>query len=68
MGSPGDLEQLRGHTRVLSALRKTQLDYYAEHKADYAGHRADMAKIKSGLAHIVTLLEGLGGDAGTRER
>lgn len=48
--------ELRGHTRVLSALRETQLDHYAEHKAD-------VVEIKSGLAHIVTLLEGLGGDA-----
>jgi putative NADH-flavin reductase len=51
--------ELRGHTRVLSALRETQLDHYAEHKAD-------AAEIKSGLAQIVRLLEGLGGD-GARE-
>lgn len=49
--------ELRGHTRVLSALRETQLDHYAEHKAD-------VVEIKAGLAQIVNLLEGLGG---TRE-
>lgn len=48
--------ELRGHTRVLSALRETQLDHYAEHKAD-------SVEIKSGLTHIVTLLESLGGDS-----
>lgn len=52
--------ELRGHTRVLSALRETQLDHYAEHKAD-------AVEIKSRLAHIVNLLESLGGDASTRE-
>jgi hypothetical protein len=49
MGSLEELEQriaaieaeLRGHTRVLSALRETQLEHYAEHKAD-------AAEIKSG--------------------
>nr|WP_296076287.1 hypothetical protein [uncultured Actinoplanes sp.] len=43
--------ELRGHTRVLSALRETQLDHYGEHKAD-------AAEINSGLAQIVRLLEG----------
>lgn len=52
--------ELRGHTRVLSALRETQLEHYAEHKAD-------AAEIKSGLAQIVRLLEGLGGDADAGE-
>jgi hypothetical protein len=51
------LAELRGHTRVLSALRETQLDHYAEHKAD-------ATEIKAGVAQIVRLLEGLGG---TRE-
>lgn len=46
--------ELRGHTRVLTALRETQLNHYADHKSD-------TAEIKSGLAHIVNLLEGLGG-------
>ena len=52
--------ELRGHTRVLSALRETQLEHYGEHKAD-------AAEIKSGLVQIVRLLEGLSGDAGARE-
>jgi hypothetical protein len=52
--------ELRGHTRVLSALRETQLEHYAEHKAD-------AAEIKSGVAQIVRLLEGLTGDVGGRE-
>jgi hypothetical protein len=46
--------ELRGHTRVLSALRETQLEHYGEHKAD-------AAEIKAGLTHIVRLLEGMGG-------
>ncbi len=46
--------ELRGHTRVLTALRETQLEHYAEHKAD-------SAEIKVGLAQIVRLLEGLSG-------
>ena len=49
--------ELRGHTPVLSALRETQLEHYGEDKAD-------AAEIKSGLAQIVKLLEGLNGDAG----
>jgi hypothetical protein len=44
--------ELRGHTRVLNSLRETQLEHYAEHKAD-------AAEIKAGLSQIVTLLEGL---------
>ncbi|RZU46519.1 hypothetical protein EV385_6593 [Krasilnikovia cinnamomea] len=46
--------ELRGHTRLLSALRETQLEHYAEHKAD-------TAELKAGVAQIVRLLEGLGG-------
>ncbi|MFV2105024.1 hypothetical protein [Micromonospora sp. LOL_015] len=46
--------ELCRHTRVLSALRATQLDHYAEHKAD-------AAEIKAGVAQIVRLIEGLGG-------
>ncbi|MFC7545798.1 hypothetical protein [Plantactinospora sp. GCM10030261] len=52
--------ELRGHTRVLSALRETQLEHYTEHKAD-------AAEIKLGLAHIVRMLEGLSGDTEARE-
>jgi uncharacterized coiled-coil protein SlyX len=45
--------ELRGHTRALTALRETQLEHYADHKAD-------AAEVKAGLAQIVRLLEGLG--------
>jgi len=46
--------ELRAHTRMLAALRETQVEHYGEHKAD-------TAEIKAGLAQIVRLLEGLGG-------
>jgi len=52
--------ELRGHTRMLSALRETQLEHYAEHKAD-------AAEIKLGLAQIVRLLENFVG-AGAQDR
>ena len=48
--------ELRAHTRTLGALRESQLEHYAEHKAD-AG------EIKAGIAQIVRLLEGLGDGA-----
>ena len=44
--------ELRGHTRMLSALRETPIAHYGEHKTD-------AAEIKSGLTQIVRLLEGL---------
>jgi len=46
--------ELRAHTRTLNALRETQLEHYAEHKAD-------ATEIKTGIAQIAQLLEGLGG-------
>jgi len=55
--------ELRGHTRVLSALRETQLEHYREHKADTAELKAGTAELKAGLAQIVRMLEGLGGAA-----
>jgi predicted TIM-barrel fold metal-dependent hydrolase len=55
--------ELRAHTRTLGALRETQLEHYAEHKADTAAAKADTAEIKAGIAHIVQLLEGLGPNA-----
>lgn len=48
--------ELRAHTRTLGALRETQVEHYAEHKAD-------AAEIKAGITKIVHLLEGLGGTA-----
>ena len=41
--------ELRGHTRLLGALRETQLQHYATHKAD-------TAEIKAGIAQISDLL------------
>jgi hypothetical protein len=48
--------ELRTDTRMLNALRETQVAHYGEHKAD-------AAEIKAGLAQIVRLLEGPGGPA-----
>jgi len=55
--------ELRGQTRMLSALRETQLAHYAELKADAAEFKADTSELKAGLAQIVRMLEGLGGTA-----
>lgn len=46
--------ELRGHARVLSALRETQLEHDGE-------HAADAIEIELGLAQIGRLLEGLSG-------
>lgn len=59
--------EMRGHTRMLSVLRETQLAHYRELRetqlAHYAEHKADAAELKAGLAQIVRMLEGLGGTA-----
>jgi hypothetical protein len=52
--------EMRAHNRGLSALRQTQLEHYAEHKAD-------SAELKAGIAHIVHLLERPDGGPGHRE-
>lgn len=44
--------ELRGHTRLLGALRETQVAHYAEHKAD-------SAELKAGISQIVGLLNQL---------
>jgi chromosome segregation ATPase len=44
--------EMRSHTRVLGALRETQVAHYADHKAD-------TAEIKAGIAQIVGLLNQL---------
>jgi len=63
--------ELRAHTRTLMALRETQLEHYAEYKADFAELRADftkltsdvtdlktdVAELKTGISHVVALLE-----------
>ena len=58
--------EIRGLTRMMSALRETQLDHYREHKADSAELKTDITEIKVGLKQIVGMLEGLGGDADAR--
>jgi hypothetical protein len=48
--------------QVLSALRQTQLDHHAE-------HRADVVEIRAGLAQIGNLLDALArGTAGAKTR
>jgi hypothetical protein len=73
--------EMRAHTRGLVALRETQLEHYAEHKADMAQVKADMTEVKAdivqvkaditdvkaGMGHIVRLVENLGGGLGRRE-
>lgn len=44
--------EMRGQTRLLSALRETQVEQGAE-----------LAEVKAGIGHIVQLLEGLTGGA-----
>jgi chromosome segregation ATPase len=58
--------ELRAHTRTLNALRETQLEHYAEHKADVAELKAgavelkaDVAELKAGVAQIVAMLQSL---------
>ncbi|BBH69601.1 hypothetical protein ACTI_62860 [Actinoplanes sp. OR16] len=54
--------ELRGHTRVLEALRQTQLEHYTELKSDLGHLRADVGEIKVGITRIVRLLENAGGE------
>ncbi|BFU43070.1 hypothetical protein [Krasilnikovia sp. MM14-A1004] len=49
-------------------MRETQLEHYAEHKADAAKNAADPTEVKAGLAQIVRMLEGPGGEGRTPER
>jgi len=55
--------ELRAHTRTLNALRETQLEHYAEHKADAAELKTGITKLaaelKAGIAQIVTMLQRL---------
>jgi hypothetical protein len=62
----------RAHTRGLSALRQTQVEHHAEHKADLAEFKAGVragfapvetrfAEVNAGLRVIVGLLEGAAG-------
>lgn len=45
--------ELRGHTRLLGALRETQLAHYAEHKADSAEIKAGIAQISGLLGRLI---------------
>lgn len=63
-----DLAELRGQTRILAALRETQLEHVAAQKADMAACKtemaackAGMAEIKADIARIVRMLTDLGG-------
>lgn len=49
--------EIRGQTRMIEALRETQVDHYNEHKADHA-------KIQIRLTQIIRMLESLGADSG----
>jgi len=67
--------ELRAQTRLISALRETQVAHYAEQKADTAqvkvevtALRAEMVakfdQVQGGLEQIVTMLGALGGQEG----
>jgi hypothetical protein len=58
--------EMRAHTHGLNALRQTQLEHYAEHKADSAELKVGSAEIRAGIAHIVHLLES--SDSGPEHR
>ena len=47
--------ELRAHTRLLAALRETQVQHYDEHKQD-------AEQIKAGIASIADMLGRLGGE------
>lgn len=61
--------ELRAHTSVLNALRKTQLEYHEEllkHRGEFRDFkvetRSGFATLHTGMAHITSLLEGLAGE------
>jgi chromosome segregation ATPase len=43
---------LRAHTRGLAALRQTQIEHHAEHKAEFAKVGAQFAKIDDSFAQV----------------
>jgi chromosome segregation ATPase len=47
--------EMRAQTRMLSALRETQVEHYAEHKAD-------ATEVKAGVAQIIDMLNRLTGE------
>jgi hypothetical protein len=53
----GDVRaQYRGHNRLLEALRKTQLDHYAEMRAGFTEMRVTFAKVNVGMTLIAARL------------
>jgi hypothetical protein len=71
---------MRAHTRGLEALRQTQIEHYAEHRAEFArlGSELDrvnsnidrvntgLGRVEAGMQYIVRLLEEPDGGPGTR--
>jgi hypothetical protein len=65
--------EMRAHTRGLDALRQTQTEHYAEHRAEFArlGSELDrvntgLGRVEAGMQYIVRLLEEPGGRPGAR--
>jgi chromosome segregation ATPase len=54
--------ELRAHTRMLTALRETQVAHYNEHKADAAELKADVGQIKADVSGLKTDVAGLTAD------
>ena len=46
--------ELRAHTRMLNALRETQVAHYNEHKADAAELKTDVGQIKTDVTGLKT--------------
>jgi septal ring factor EnvC (AmiA/AmiB activator) len=44
--------EMRAHTRGLEALRQTQIEHYAEHKAEFAKVHNEFAKIYNEFAKV----------------
>lgn len=53
--------ELRAQTRLIVALRETQVEQGEKIDAHYAQHRADVAELKVGISQIVSMLGALGG-------
>jgi hypothetical protein len=56
--------EMRAHTRGLEALRQTQIEHYAEHKAEFAKVNDEFARVNTGIGrveagvqHLVRLLD-----------
>src|SRR5206468_1453968 len=44
--------QMRAHTRGLEALRQTQIEHHAEHKAGFAAIERRFAEVNAGFAAV----------------